>query len=513
MDMLSLIKDYARNVRVGPEVRIIDEGSYGDSFFFIVSGRVRVTKRIGEEEEVLRELEPGNFFGELALIHDKPRAASVISLEETELYEMGREDFTRMLEASPSISLQVLGTSTSWLLESDRQYIEKLRHQTRELALLLSQKDALARSLEEERRLLAQEKEKYQSLVEHSLVGVFVVQDERIVFTNSTFLAMTGYASQAQVEGLALDDIFIPGTMRPVEGSAQGSQAGHYEVLVRTAQGEVRTWEIRSVPIVMNSRGAVLSNANDLTGRKILEKQNEETRIQLMQESKLASIGILAAGIAHNLSNPLASVYTVAQLIRQEHPEMDEADRIIGQCRTMMNIIGNLMTKSRMDQSNEVVDIDLNELLERELNFYEANLDFKHNITTEYRYEDGLPTISGIYSDFSQAIMNIVKNAEEAMYESPRKHLAIRTFSDPGHIFVEITDTGCGIPADHLDKIFDPFFTTKPLRDERAEGRPTGTGLGMASSLHLVRKYHGAIRVRSTLGEGTAVTVVIPRGG
>jgi signal transduction histidine kinase len=263
----------------------------------------------------------------------------------------------------------------------------------------------------------------------------------------------------------------------------------------------------------MNSRGAVLSNANDLTGRKILEKQNEETRIQLMQESKLASIGILAAGIAHNLSNPLASVYTVAQLIRQEHPEMDEADRIIGQCRTMMNIIGNLMTKSRMDQSNEVVDIDLNELLERELNFYEANLDFKHNITKEYRYEDGLPTISGIYSDFSQAIMNIVKNAEEAMYESPRKHLAIRTFSDPGHIFVEITDTGCGIPADHLDKIFDPFFTTKPLRDERAEGRPTGTGLGMASSLHLVRKYHGAIRVRSTLGEGTAVTVVIPRGG
>lgn len=510
MDMQALMKEYAHFVRTSADECIIAEGSCGDSFFYILSGKVKVTKRISEKEVTLRELVPGEFFGELALIHDKPRAASVLSVEKTELYEMGRESFYKLLRNNPEISMEILCTSSNWLLESHRQYIEKLQQQTRELAMLLQQKDQLAVSLEHESRLLEQEKEKYQSLVEHSLVGVFVVQGSRIIFANNMFLRMTGYRAMDEIYHLPPDELFLQATQVFINDKTDAKGLEHYEIKVRTAHGEERIWEIRSVPIMMNNERAMLSNASDLTEKKRLEKENEDTRMQLMQESKLASIGFLAAGIAHNLNNPLASIYTVAQLLKQEHPEMVGADRIVQLCQNMMNIIKNLMIKSRMDQSDEVIAIDLNQLLENELKFYEANLDFKHSITKEYDFEEGLPDIYGVYNDFSQAIMNIVSNAVDAMCDSPRKRLSIKTRSDSKNIFIEIVDTGCGIPREHLGKIFDPFFTTKPMMSEKHEGEPTGTGLGMASSLQLIRKYHGNIRVKSTVGEGTSVTLVIP---
>lgn len=510
MDMQALMKEYAHFVRTGADECIIAEGSCGDSFFYILSGRVKVTKRIGDKEVALRELVPGEFFGELALIHDRPRAASVLSLEITELYELGRESFYKLLKDNPEISMEILCNSSNWLLESHRQYIEKLQQQTRELAMLLQQKDQLAVSLEHESRLLEQEKEKYQSLVEHSLVGVFVVQHGRIIFANNTFLHMTGYRLMEEIYRLAPDELFLQSTHTSINDRTDAKGLEHYEVKVRTALGEERIWEIRSVPITMSNELATLSNASDLTEKKRLEKENEETRMQLMQESKLASIGFLAAGIAHNLNNPLASIYTVAQVLKQEHPEMGEADRIIKLCQNMMNITKNLMIKSRMDQSAEVIPIDLNKLLENELEFYEANLDFKHAVTKEYDFEEGLPVMQGVYNDFSQAIMNVVSNAVDAMYDSPQKRLSIRTRSDLENIFIEIADTGCGIPREHLGRIFDPFFTTKPMMSEKHEGEPTGTGLGMASSLQLIRKYHGNIRVESTAGKGTSVTLVIP---
>lgn len=510
MDILALMKQYAGYMKSKSGQCIIAEGTYGDSFFYIITGSVQVKKRIGEHEETLRELFPGDFFGELALIHDKPRAASVIAAEDTELYEMGRSSFSEMLRNNPEISMEILATSSNWLLESDKQYIEKLQLQTRELALLLQQKDQLTASLEHESSLLEQEKEKYRSLVENSLVGVFVVQDHNIIFANNTFMEMTGYNSIEELENISMDDLFIPGTRVYYRQDFDARETEHYETGIITARSEEKIFEIRTVPIIMNNRKAILANANDLTEKKRLEKENEKTRIQLMQESKLASIGFLAAGIAHNLNNPLASIFTVAQLIKQEYPDMDEAQRIILQCRNMMNIIKSLMIKSRMDQSDEKIAIDLNTLLVNELKFYEANLDFKHTIQKDYEFEEGLPVIYGIYSDFSQSIMNLVQNAVDAMYESPQKRLLIRTYSDSKSIHIAITDTGCGIPEEQIDKIFDPFFSTKPITSEKKGNEPTGTGLGMGSSLQLIQNYNGTIQVRSAPGAGTTVTVSIP---
>lgn len=510
MNIPAIMKQYATFIKSEPGEYIITEGTCGDSFFYIITGRVKIAKKIGEKEEILRELLPGDFFGELALIHDKPRAASVIATELTELYEIGRDSFSHMLRGNPEISMNILCTSSNWLLESDRQYIEKLQQQTAELAILLQQKDQLTRSLEQESRLLAQEKEKYRSLVENSLMGVFVQQKGVVVFANNRFLEMTGHQSMDALEGVPVEDLFVPDSRLPLGKDCSGEGIEHYEAIIRTQNGEERTCEIRTVQIVMNNEQALLANAQDLTEKKRLEKENEKARFQLVQESKLASIGVLSAGIAHNLNNPLASIYTVAQLIVQEHPDMDEANRIIEQCRNMMNIIKNLMIKSRMDQSDELITININTLLENELKFYEANLDFKHTITKEYLFGKDLPSISGIYSDFSQAIMNIVQNAVDAMHESHCKKLMIKTHSDAENIYIDIADTGCGIPEAQLDKIFIPFFTTKPAMSEKKGNEPAGTGLGLASTHQLIQKYGGSISVKSAVGAGTTVTLCIP---
>jgi PAS domain S-box-containing protein len=510
MDMLSLMRQYACYIRLEPDQRILEEGGFGDSFFYIIKGRVQVAKKIGGTEKTLRELFSGDFFGELALIHDKPRAASVITVEDTELYELGRESFYEMLRSNPKISMEIFCTSSNWLLESDKQYIEQLQRQTAELALLLQQKDQLADSLEMESRLLAQEKEKYQSLVENSLVGVYVVQGGRIIFANNRFLKMSGYQSMDDLGCASFNDLVISESKVHIGEDVDAQEIDHYEIKARMKSGEERIWEIRSVPIIINNKRATLSNASDLTEKKRLEKENEKTKMQLMQESKLASIGFLSAGIAHNLNNPLASIYMVAQLIQQEHPEMSEAERIIQQCRNMMNIIKSLMTKSRMDQSDEVIEIDFNTLLQNELKFYEANLDFKHTINKDYDFEPGLPVTYGVYSDFSQAIMNIVQNAVDAMYESSEKRLGIKTYSDSESIYIDIADTGCGISEEHLDKIFDPFFSTKPVMSRKKGNEPAGTGLGMASSLQLIQKYNGNIKVKSNNDSGTIITLILP---
>lgn len=107
--------------------------------------------------------------------------------------------------------------------------------------------------------------------------------------------------------------------------------------------------------------------------------------------------------------------------------------------------------------------------------------------------------------------MNIVRNAVDAMYNTPQKRLVVTTRYDHDTIYVEISDTGCGIPAEHLPRIFDPFFTTKPLVGTERPDEPTGTGLGLSSCLQLLQPYQAKIDVQSEVRQGTTFTVRIPR--
>jgi signal transduction histidine kinase len=158
-----------------------------------------------------------------------------------------------------------------------------------------------------------------------------------------------------------------------------------------------------------------------------------------------------------------------------------------------------------------VREINLNQLLVEELNFLNADLVFKHRIHKEYKFDPSLPIVRGVYSDFSQALLNIIKNALDAMYDVPNKRLSVKTeTASAGDVLIQVGDSGCGIPEEHLPQIFDPFFTTKPASVNRDEAQPTGTGLGLSSAYQLLKKYNARIEVDSKIGQGTTFNIYIP---
>jgi signal transduction histidine kinase len=268
----------------------------------------------------------------------------------------------------------------------------------------------------------------------------------------------------------------------------------------------------------------------DITLRKKLETQ-------LMQAEKLSAIGRLAQGIAHNLLTPLTVIRGRTQLVFEEARDCFEGrlptllSRLAGHkvetppnianvyedmrqelfaiergSQTMQEIIDNLMYKSRQEQAEHKQLVDINDLLWQELKFLNGDPRFKNYIEKVYNFTEEPLYIEGIYSDFSQSFSNLVRNAIDAMEGCEKPVLTITTRGDEEYLYIDINDTGVGIPPENISHLFEPFFTTKPL----GGGTLTGTGLGLHSCYQLLRPYSAQFEVKSEPGD-TTITVKIPR--
>jgi signal transduction histidine kinase len=242
------------------------------------------------------------------------------------------------------------------------------------------------------------------------------------------------------------------------------------------------------------------------TNQRLVELQD-----QLIQAEKMKVIGQLTAGIGHNLRSPLTIILSTTDLIKL-HSDGNQkvatyAEKIAQQGKRMAGIVENLMEKCHKTQRREVERLNINHILEKELSFLEGNLEFKHNVVKAYQFDPDLPEVDGFYGDFSQTFVNLINNAVDAMFGSEIKELMICTRHDRNHIYVDVQDSGCGIPEDARERIFDFAFTTKAMEHER--GQPSGVGIGLFNSKHLMSRYGAEIRVRSRPGE-TIFTVQIP---
>jgi signal transduction histidine kinase len=238
-------------------------------------------------------------------------------------------------------------------------------------------------------------------------------------------------------------------------------------------------------------------------------QKRREDEMELMHEHKLAAIGSLAQGIAHNLNNSLGIILLSCGALRRNDPSSEEIDFISRAVTKMKTIIDSLLHKSRQEQTEAKQEISLNNLITEELRFLELDPKFKE-IGENVQFGESLPTIVGVYSDFSQSITNFIRNAMDAMYHSPTKRLSIQTRFDDQNIYVDIADSGCGIPEENIPKLFDPFFTTKPIKGTEIGGEPTGTGLGLSSCYQLLQQYNATITVKSKVGEGSMFTIAVP---
>jgi len=247
----------------------------------------------------------------------------------------------------------------------------------------------------------------------------------------------------------------------------------------------------------------------DITERLKLVQQNRQMTIKVRQSENLAHVGSLVQGLTHNLQGPLTAILGRAQMLSLKYAGERELNEIMHAARTMAENIKSLLFKFRGEQQFTEQDLDLNEVLRSELRLLEADPFFKHQVGKEFRWAENLPRIKAVYGDFSQILANVLRNALDAMRESPDKKLTISTEQSDDRIIVTIADTGTGIDSKDLDKIFDPHFTTKPLGGEGIDDNISGLGLGLASVKELLAPYKPVFNVTSSTG-GTVFQLLIP---
>ena len=279
--------------------------------------------------------------------------------------------------------------------------------------------------------------------------------------------------------------------------------------------------------IILNNCAQALENSALYTQLKTANKRltleinerilSEECRLklehELMQQSRLSSIGLLTAGIAHNLRGPLAALMGYTTLIQIGNFESDDIDKMIQMTKNMENIIETMLQKSRRSQETQKSPLYLNELLSTELSFLEADSYYKHQVDKEFHFQEDLPQIQGVYSNFSQGLMNLIHNGLHAMVQSEQKKLTVKTMTVEDSIHITISDTGYGISKENIPKLFSPFFSTKLKSGSGDSKEPTGTGLGLYSSYQLLQPYGVQFHVESVIGKGTTFTVQVPLNG
>jgi PAS domain S-box-containing protein len=337
-----------------------------------------------------------------------------------------------------------------------------------------------------------------QNIIESINAGVLACNLEGVVEAWNSALERLYGISRSEAMGKTLESIFPPDLRAELSRvSDPHHNLNLYKFRLRNAEDRTLIVNLSAVPLIGKENQVIgrLLIFTDLTERVNLEDQ-------LMQAEKLSSIGLLAAGVAHEVNTPLAVITSNAQmLMRQIDPDDPRArtlDKIIAQAFRASEIANNLLKFSRVGGS-EYSDLDVNRVVSESLSLVEPMLKGAQ-IRVNAQLKTSLPAVYGNAGKLQQVFMNLIMNARDAM---PRGgELTVATEAEDSTVHVEVSDNGVGIPAEHLNKIFDPFFTTK------ATSR--GTGLGLAVTYGIIREHSGSIQVDSVVGRGTTFRLEFP---
>jgi PAS domain S-box-containing protein len=352
-------------------------------------------------------------------------------------------------------------------------------------------------------------KEFHENIVESIHIGVFAVDlEDRIESWNAQMEAMYARA-RGEALGQTLTAIFPPEFMAHFD-SVRGEQGTHtfYKIRLLVPTGETRVANIAIAPLLTRDFAVVgrIVLVDDITDRMELEAQ-------LTQAEKLSSIGLLAAGVAHEVNTPLAVISSYTQMLaKQMRPMMEQdkrlapvLDKITQQTFRASEIVNGLLNFSRT-RGSEFSSIDMNRLLLDTLTLVDHQ--FKTaQIRVETELDQELPRIQGNEGKLQQVVLNLLLNARDAMHDSANARIRIATQQRAGRVTVVVQDFGDGIEPEHLHRIFDPFFTTK---SKPGNGQHKGTGLGLAVSYGIMQEHGGKMQVESELGVGTTFRLEFP---
>jgi PAS domain S-box-containing protein len=383
-------------------------------------------------------------------------------------------------------------------MEDDKAALERAHEEIKRFSA------DLERIVEGRTRELSASEAKYRRVFEGSKDMLFICDAQgRLRDVNPAGCALLGVGALAEIAGRDLFGEFL---------SADGGAALRGELrardFVKDMEVTVRRADGREAVALLSAtvrRGAggqwegLEGTVKDITLRRDMERQ-------LLQADKLASLGQLSAGVAHEINNPLGLILGYAQLIMREvrpdsqvHTDLKIIEKHAVQCK---RIVEDLLKFSRSTGTSKS-PVDLNELLREILSVVKGKF-LVDRVQVDEHLDARLPRVTADGDKMKQVFMNLIMNARQAI--TPPGRIVVTTVADPdrGAILASVADTGGGIPAEILDRIFDPFFTTKPTG--------LGTGLGLSVSYGIVKDHQGEIRVESEPGRGSTFTVLLPAG-
>lgn len=347
-------------------------------------------------------------------------------------------------------------------------------------------------------------------LVERHLASVVDCANDLVVSLDRQGRILTWNWAAERVSGLKVDQVRGQNLLSFCASRQQSVMADMLQKLVRgervqTAEVDLVTVGKRGIPISWSCSPmrddsdevvGIVAVGRDLTERRRLEAQ-------LIQSAKMASLGVMAGGIAHEVRNPLGIIGVSAQLLQERFNDpglpAECLERIDKAVKRASLIIENLLKFARAS-SEQMEKIDVQAVLDETLSLL-ANQISLQKVALKKNFQPGLPKVYGNPNLLQQVFANLALNARNAMPEGGTLVVTTRS-SRADQVELQFSDTGCGIPSENLPKVFDPFFTTRPVGQ--------GTGLGLSICYSIVQQHQGTIEVQSQSGEGTTVTVRLP---
>jgi signal transduction histidine kinase len=381
----------------------------------------------------------------------------------------------------------------------------------------------LYQSVEQEATEAQRLKDFLENIVESINVGILTTDlDDRIESWNSQMERFYG-VSRGQAMGRPLEEIFSLDLVRAIERvytSSVTSVALSSSVVGEDTIARIYKFNLKQQaggrPKTSGAEGAdesrivniavtpLISRDNNIKGKLILfddVTDRSSLEDQLLQSEKLTSIGLLAAGVAHEVNTPLAVISSYTQMLQKQmnpdDPKMRIVDKIIKQSFRASEIVNGLLNFSRTG-GTQYAEVDCNKVISETLSLLDHQ--FKTvNVVVQKRLDENLPPIHANSGKLQQVFLNIFLNAKDAMGHGGT--LTVNTMARNSDVVIEVVDTGSGISREHMKKIYDPFFTTKT---------GLGTGLGLSVSYGIIQEHSGKIDVESQPGRGTRFTLEFP---
>lgn len=357
---------------------------------------------------------------------------------------------------------------------------------------------------------LQESEERFRLVVEGAPDGVVILHGERIHFLNPRAAKLLGVADAEAAVGRSIQEFLHPDdaplAAQRISALYETGQLSREpaEYRSRNAEGEEISVEISAIPIEIGGEHAILAFARDITERKAIQGR-------LAEAERLTALGVLSAGVAHEINNPLAYVLLNLEYLKRELPRLAENPsllpdlmvRVRDACHgaeRVATIVRDLRTFARADDSHSG-PVDLRDVIEAAINIAGNTLRQRARLIRDYR---DVPLVEANANRLEQVFLNLLLNAAQAMPDGnpEQNEIRIRVYGDGARAIAEVEDTGEGIPDHVLGRIFEPFFTTKPVG--------VGTGLGLPICRSIVTTHGGTIEVDTRLHHGSVFRVILP---